>query len=159
MPVNPINAGWSGETTAQFFARGYTDLALLRPDIVIIETQSPNDSPVSQPMFNLMLARAMAFQDAVIRSGAIPIMKTAVPFFGYASATDYMRVANNNSLRVLAATGNIVLLDADALISNNATPQAAILTQYYDPTTQHMNDAGATVIAAALVPLLQRAIG
>ena len=158
MPVNWINHGWSGQTTAQFFSRGMTAVPLFRPDVCVIATCSPNDSATTTAQFNLMLARAMALQDTVRRAGGIPVLKTAGPFYGYTTTSDPMRVAINNTLRGLAKAGNILLLDDDAIVSDGATPQAAILPQYYDPATQHLNDAADYAIAQALVSILYKAL-
>lgn len=157
-PFCAVNAGVQGQTPAQFFARGYVELPILKPDIVIIEVASPNGSPSTQAQFNTAFGQAIAFADFAVRNGAVPILKTAVPFPSYSTTTDPMRLVINNLVRGLGASGSILVLDADAAVSNGVFPQAALLPGYLSPIDSlHMNDQAHAAIAAALVPILQRA--
>lgn len=160
-PFSIINSGWQGQTTTQFIARGYIDLALLKPDIVVIETSSPNDLPSTQAQFNAMLARAVAFADACVRAGAVPILKTATPYPTYYSApNDPLRQAANAVVRALGAAGSYLVLDADAAVTDGGSPLAQIQPAYRTAgSTGHINDAGHAAIATLLKPLLIAAAG
>jgi lysophospholipase L1-like esterase len=134
-------------------------VAILKPDIVVIETASPNDGVTTQAGFNGMLAKAVAFADACVRAGAVPILKTATPFYTYTTTTDPMRVAMNATVRGIGASGSMLVLDADNAVSDSASPLAAIQSRYIATSDgHHLNDAGHSAIAAALVPLLQQLI-
>lgn len=160
-PFSLINSGVQGQTTSQFFPRGYIELALFKPDVVVVPTASPNDAATTQVQFNSMLSKAIAFADACVRAGAVPILKTATPFaLGYTSATDPIRQANNAIVRALGAAGSYLVLDADAAVSDGQTPLAHIRPEYLSAgNTGHINDAGHAAIAAMLVPMLASVAG
>lgn len=153
-PVTHIASGHSGQSALEYLTRGRTEFAVFRPDVVVIETTSPNGQPATPAEFDRMFAHALAFADHAERHGAVPILKTAVPF-SLPEPIDVLRRGINARVRAMAAAGSMLVLDADAAVSDGASP-AASLPHFRPPGDAHLNDAGHAAIAAALVPILGR---
>lgn len=157
VPVSHINSGWQGQIHAAIMTRGYREIALFRPHAVIIETSSPNSAPATQAEFDTMLSAALAFAEYAQSRGVVPILKTATPF-QYSSGPDAFRLATNARVNAIGASGQMLVLDAAAAVTDGATP-ARVATAYQASDGHHINDAGHAAIAAEALAPLRAAMG
>ena len=159
-PIQCNTSAISGQTTSQMMIYAQTILPIYKPNAAIIFICSPNDNASTMAGFEVMWGRAMEFAAYCEYLGIVPIFQTAVPFQSYTTTSDPFRVILNNRLRTMAANGSIPMIDADSVITDGATPQAHILPQYLDATTQHVNDAGHAAIAQQVaIPAIKKLLG
>ena len=148
-PVSFINSSRSGGSTLQFHTHGRAQFDLFKPDIVVIEVWTPNDTPRTLANGQLGFARAMAFAEYALRAGAKVILSTAVPF-GLVTAEDNVRKAIND----LARKSGLPVADYDAAVTDGATP-ARTLAPY--ASGNHLSTAGyARCGEVALAPVIDR---
>ncbi len=152
-PVSHVSSAWSGQSAAEFLGRGRAEFSLFAPEIVVIETSSPNGQPATAANYERMLAGALALADHVERAGAMAVLKTAVPF-NLREPKDGFRRAINASVRALGDDKHFAILDADAAVSDHGTP-GRTRGEFLAAGDVHLNDAGHAAIAGQLVNLLR----
>lgn len=157
-PAFPIIAnklGYASMGSAVFIQSGYAVATGMKPDIIFIKADSPNDQTGGQGQagtYEASLARGLAMADWATRQNAVPVLMTAQPW-GYAGAPEIARQAFNTTIR----NAGWPYIDWDLVLADPAAPNqiAAIYNSPVSPP--HYNDLGSQVMAAQqIVPLLQR---
>jgi len=157
--LSHINTGVGGQvvlsTSAQsFYARLPGLLASATPDVVVIPAWSPNSAPSTQAAYDTQLASVFIGIQQITTAGAIPLLWTSPPASAFLSdAQEVYRLKSNTLLRQLATSGNIALADIDAVMSNNVSPKADMISGYSNDTV-HPNLTGNGVMATALANIL-----
>lgn len=157
--VSHVNGGWSGQTQANFYLRGFQEIDLFRPEVVLIAACSPNDGVATAAGFDLMFSKAMDLAHYAITKGAVPILATGVPFSSYGTTGDTFRKIVNTRVRSLGAAGGMLVVDASAAVTDGGLPQELPQVSFRGSDGQHLNDAGHTAICSAFLPALSRALG
>lgn len=154
--VSFCNGGWGGQTSANFYQRGLLEIPLIRPNVVVIQPYSNNDGTPTQTLANAHYGRMRAMCDYVRRYGGVPILWTQTPDAATTGTTEAFRVDINTRIRAAAATGQILMIDADAAVTDGASP--ARLLAGYATDSFHYNNAGHAAISAVAQPVLRRAL-
>lgn len=157
--VSFVNGGWGGQAPDAFYLRGITEIDAFTPEIVVIETSSPNGGgPSSQAVVDKWFSQSIDLAHYAIRKGAVPILKTAVPWYSYTTAQDARRLDLNARVRTMGENGAMLVFDASKLVTDGATPER-LKAQYIGGDLAHMNDAAHTVLGAEFARVLRRALG
>ena len=153
-PVIWENQGWSGQTSAEYFARWQTYIASCvaasqYPDIAIYKPNSPNDS-ASAAGNDAAKYRAVQFIDACRRYGIYPVLVTSTPINGISAPNDLLRKLINTWTRSMRTT-HVGVIDMDLVTSDQGTPAAWLGTPYdtVHPSLTQIN----TMAARAVVDL------
>lgn len=167
-PVAYVNAGCSGQNSTAYLASGLSALAALKPNVAQYSAWSPNDFSgvptvaVLRNRIEKMASNLQVFLDYCAKNRIISIVSTGIP--NPASLTtpalDNMRKAYNDSIRTRAASGQFILCDMDAAVSDNASP-ANILPAYNwlgDGGGIHPNEAGIAVMGGVAAAALKKAL-
>lgn len=113
--VGIISAGWSGKTSANFFARAKTLAALLKPTIAVFPAYTPNDSTGTYSGVETAINRAIDFIEYCYQNNIIPVVRTPVPYTGSGAESLRMSVVNKvKSMGVLVIDANAPLYDSAA---------------------------------------------
>jgi lysophospholipase L1-like esterase len=161
-PVTHLNAAASGFTSAQYMARAYREIELFRPNVVLVPAMTPNDAAnLTVSDVNLALSRMLALCSFCQSRGIVAVLVTAVPFINYTAAEDVLRQAINLQVRKIAAAGTQPVIDADAAVTDGASPARPRpgLTVGPNADGTHLTDPGHAVIAAVAIPVLRRVLG
>lgn len=167
-PVAYVNAGCGGQNSTAYLASGLSALAALKPNVAQYSAWSPNDFSgvptvaVLRNRIEKMASNLQVFLDYCAKNRIISIVSTGIPNPASltTSALDNMRKAYNDSIRTRAASGQFILCDMDAAVSDNASP-ANILPAYNwlgDGGGIHPNEAGVSVMAVAAAAALRKAL-
>ncbi|RVT95269.1 SGNH/GDSL hydrolase family protein [Rhodovarius crocodyli] len=153
LPMSFVNAGWSGQTTLQFYDRGRGEIARFRPTICAIAPWSPNDT-LDLANAQRGYSRAMAMAQQVRDGGGIPVFWTPMPTDRITTTTqEDARLWVVNKLRGLRDSGNILLADFDVLLTDGAYPARIKASLTVDGT--HLNDAGYALCGGAMQAVLR----
>ncbi len=154
-PVSYFNEGYSGRKSVDFATDGLRDLALLRPQVALIQAWSENDS-WTRAAADASLDLARRVVDATRQVGGAPILVTAAPVFRNKPAAEVFRRRSNDAVRAMAGP-SLPVLDLDAIWGTGSDPNA-YRTQYDSGEATHPNDAAAVAAATALSLVLQKII-
>ncbi|MCL2385201.1 MAG: SGNH/GDSL hydrolase family protein, partial [Alphaproteobacteria bacterium] len=154
--VSYVNAGYPGRNSLGFLWNGDWMVRHLRPQVVLIQTWSQNES-WDELTAELAFARAVALADQTRRQGGEPILVTAAPVFADNPEADRHRMNNVNRVRTAGAHGMRVL-DLDQLWGTGTSPNAYRL-DLSAGDGMHPNDTGCIVAAEALLPILRECLG
>ena len=129
-----------------------------KPDAVTLFPYSPNNGDPTQAKVTKCWADFVDSVRVCKANGSIVVGMTSPAFQATTVPGDVFRVAINDQLRALAATGQILLCDADELLTDYGQSPPAIKAEYdYDGT--HFNDDGHAALAALLATTLTGIIG
>jgi hypothetical protein len=156
-PTTPVifaNRGYQGRKSTVFHAEIYTLAPVLRPDVLIIKPESPNDgvpTSVTSGPYAVSLANAFALCDWCVRRGIVPVLATAQPW-ALSGSAETARQALNTIIR----NSGWLYVDHDAAVRDPANT-AAILSAYNSSARPpHYNDAGAAAIAVYAQQVLSK---
>lgn len=143
----------AGQTSAQSYLWARAVLPNSGIDKAIFHNWSPNDG--SGAVFDTSLNYATAFIALCKRYGIEPIIRTAIPdaIALTTASADAFRVTSNTTIRSIMSGVNGVLFDADALLTNGATP-ARMYPLDCVADGRHNSQTGIDKMGAALVELL-----
>jgi hypothetical protein len=138
------NCGWSSQTTNQFLARAQDVLAVVKPTCAVYAPFSPNDygATITQALIETERYKLGVFLDLCAANNVVPVIWTGTPAAGnkaWNAASDNLRKAFNADMRT-AYAGKVLVFDADAALSDNASP--ANLVGTYTADQIHWNSAG-----------------
>lgn len=157
-PVGVVNLGFAGKS-GQFYM-GYLEKLLsdgsVLPDWLILQPFTANSG--SEGAIQADLLRAFALAEAFEQKGTTVSMSTVGPaknWFGASAANDAVRAYGNDMIR----RSSRPFIDVDAVVTNGATPIAALRPEY-TPDGNHYNDAANAAIArAAVAPIALQLFG
>lgn len=159
-PVGWNMCGVAGAQTYYSTAWAVDDLLIRKPSAAVIQCWSANDGLATQAGAVLGMQNAMAAVAAATEVGAYPILCTAAPVYqAQPSIDEAARQWSNQQVRAYAASSGFGLLDIDALMGTGADPNMYQTQYQVAANNPHPNDLGNQVLANALVPLLQAALG
>jgi hypothetical protein len=163
-PALHINDATSGMTTSDYIANAANSLAIMVPDVILLQTYSANDPGATGPramrptaMVNEAVwaawQRTMAFAAMAVAAGSTVILVTSPPFCGIGS---YREAAVWEASRLyaneLVKNSGMPYLDSDAVIGLAGHPVA------YRPGCSndfvHPNVLASTLLASAAAALL-----
>ena len=117
--IVPYQRGWSGKEATAFYTYALSTIAATYPpDALIYQVWSQNDTAATSN--DAELALAMDVVSRCRRAGIQPILMTGIPLNGDSLADDNERKRLNAVIR----TWGVPLIDADAVISDGASPAA-----------------------------------
>lgn len=117
--IVPYQRGWSGKEATAFYTYALSTIAATYPpDALIYQVWSQNDTAATSN--DAELALAMDVVSRCRRAGIQPILMTGIPLNGDTLADDNERKRLNAVIR----TWGVPLIDADAVISDGASPAA-----------------------------------
>jgi lysophospholipase L1-like esterase len=129
-------------------------LTALTPDVLVLATWTPNQAANTQALYDTNLGKVLQAIQLIRNANAVPLLWTGLPAPNVMSdQQETFRLQHNAMLRQLALTGNIALVDLDALMSNNAQPKASMISGLSDDSL-HPNFNGQTIMANALAEIL-----
>ena len=120
------NAGYSGQTSAQYLQRAQDLIPLIKPSVAVYAPFSPNDHPgtIFQSVMDAERYNASVFVRLCLDNGVLPVLWTGLPGAtskGWSIASDNLRKALNAEL-LATYDGVAVVVDMDATMTNGATP-------------------------------------
>lgn len=153
------NMAVGGTTTAQHYAQALASIAntpgkcLLK--FGLWEWWSPNDGGTAAAMtaaWSTYFSETIALTEA---AGFIPVLATCIPCSADISSgsDDAQRISYNNQVRAMASA-SVIVADFDVVMTNGATPVAAIQSSYTTNGLHPDTPAG----QAAMWPVLSGAI-
>jgi lysophospholipase L1-like esterase len=151
-----FNEGYPGRNSLGFIWNGDWMVRHARPEIVLIQTWSGNDT-WDAAMADQAFERAMALAEATRRHGGQPVLVTAAPVFAGDPGAEQHRMSNVTRVRAAAAQGMRVL-DLDRIWGTGGSPNS-YRKDCGSGDGMHPSDAGCIVAAKALVPLLRDCLG
>lgn len=154
-PVQWHNEAWPGLTSARYYARGLSAIPVIKPRVSILQTMSGNEANATVEVAEGAWSRAMTLGSLTRIHGGVPVFVTPYPR-NYAATAEAFRQATITRLRAMAAAGSILVIDADALLADPATPNR-IRDEYYVEGT-HINAAGELAMANIAAPVIEAAL-
>lgn len=160
-PVSAWNCGSASQNGTTFTTAGYDALALTSggPNVVVYAAPTPNDysSPSAAQMnyyVTQYMGRAQTMIDFCQTNRLALVLWTAIPHFaGLSAAADAVRKSFNDALRAMAASQNVYLFDADAILTDGGSP--ANMAAAYNLDNLHPSNAGIAAMAAGLAAVLK----
>lgn len=157
-PISCSNLGFAGKAGAfylGFLEQMLTDGSAI-PDCVGIQPFSANSA--SEGAIQSDLAKAFSLAEAYEAKGSTVYFTTvgpAVNWFSASSANEAVRLYGNAMIR---ASGRPVI-DLDAVVSDGASPIAAIKPGYTPDGNHYNNAANADIANIAVAPVMRRLFG
>jgi hypothetical protein len=153
-PALHVNDATSGMTTSDYIANAVNSLAIMVPDVVLLQTYSANDTGAAgkAAVWNAW-QRTMVFASLAVAAGSTVILVTSPPFCGIGS---YREAAVWEASRLCAnefvKNSGMPYLDSDAIIGAAGHPVG------YRPGCSndfvHPNALASTLLASAAAALL-----
>lgn len=140
-PIVFSSAGWTGQTTAQIQTRAFIDLPVIKPTVCFIETFSPNDGTPTSLLVNAQLTRALNIANYCQSLNIVPIFKTGIPWGTFDATADAARLVGVGIVKSWSASGQYLVWDENAIVTDGATPQR-VQAQYQYTDLSHLNDLG-----------------
>ena len=110
-----ISAGWSGKTSANYFARGKTLAALFNPTVCVFPAYTPNDTVGLKSNVQAAVNRTVDFIEYCWKNNIVPVVRTPVPYSGSGAESLRIEVVNKvKSMGVLVIDANAPLYEASA---------------------------------------------
>ena len=157
-PVSAWNCGSASQSGATFTIAGNDALAVAGPNVVVYSAYTPNDysSPTAAQMnyyVTQMMGRVQTMIDYCQTNRLALILWTGIPHSaGLSAAADAVRKSYNDALRAMATAQNVFLFDADAIVTDGASP--ASMAAPYNLDNIHLSNAGIAAIATGLSVVL-----
>lgn len=148
-PVGFIGAGWSGQTSAQFFARGKAMIPIWKPSVCVFPAYTPNDAVASQYEVNKAVDRAIDFIEFCYQNNVTPVCRTPVPY--KFSGNEPRRLDVLNRIKALG----ILVLDANDACYDSTNVSGGYWKSGYDADGTHPSPVGNTAIKNKLKDLLR----
>lgn len=158
-PAFHINEALSGETSGDFLANGTVSLPLYKPDVIILQAYSANDTNAATTAVAwTAFQKAMQFAALAAASGTRVIILTSPPFAGAgsprpASTWEATRTYANSLVR---ASG-LPYVDCDAAVGTGTGPVSYVGGMSTDLI--HPNATGSAALASACAAVLLSAYG
>lgn len=158
------NAGWNGQTMAQFTERAIDLLeSHIRPDVLVLPSGSPNDQVTTVTAAEILTFQS--FRARILSTcqkvGTRLVLWTWLPSNAairpYGSS-DALRVADNTAVLGLNARGILVADTSTAFSGVTTSGQVQILSGASSDDI-HPNDTGNALLRDVLEPVLRRALG
>ncbi len=147
----PYNYGQSGQKHTASIATLKKALAGFTPDIVGLQAHSIND--ITTAGMDKSLAETLSFLQYAKALRVPVILSTVAAASTVTGGNNTYRLALNDKVRALCATGAARLLDIASIIDDPANT-AQINASYNYGDGIHFNDAGYAAIAAVLAPMI-----
>ena len=162
-PVASWNCGSASQNGTVFTLAGYDAITAGTPNVVVYSAYTPNDysSPTAAQMnyyITQMMGRTQTMIDYCHNNRIAIVLWTGIPHLaGLSAAADAVRKAYNTALRAMATSNFVYLFDADAIISDNASP-ANMAAPYNSGDNVHPSNAGIAALGVGLAAVLQKII-
>lgn len=150
--LSPICRGWSGKTTKQYYNYLVQALTDQRPHIVHWLIGSQNNFTSDWSYERAILADVV---DRCIKLGMVIIVRTAIPMNGSTILFDNARKGVNTFARTLPG---VIIDDADAVLTDGASPASYSRTPTDYGTGQHPASQGNIDMTTRLIPALRTAV-
>jgi hypothetical protein len=153
-PVSYVNASYIGFHSEEYLSRAASNIAALKPQIVLIQTFTGND-PITDKSPDAAFKGALRLTDTAMKSGCVPIFVGPPPEPEITPAEEAVRQDGLRRTRALAAQG-FAVLDIDALWTDSASPTH--WRKGYNTDRWHPSDVATAAAGKALAPILLRAL-
>lgn len=154
-PVSFVNAGWSGQVSADFLATGAAQLAAIAPEITCIAPYSPNNvfqADESAATADAAYYAALDLAKSVRQSGGIVVLSTPLPWVSASPDHHKIRQGIVDRVRALGATG-MAVLDFDRALSTGGD-RPGLRAEFDSGDGLHPNDAGYSAMTEEAVAVL-----
>lgn len=146
MIVVPQNHANSGQKIPASIATANAILATIPPDFLVFCAYSVNDAITTQAQLDADWILTLALIDACYDKGVMPVLCTANPRTGLSLNSDNLRKQQN--ARVRAMSNAVIVIDYDALTSDQASPASYLSGYSVDGT--HPSTTGHAAMQAAV---------
>lgn len=153
-PVSYANQAFVGRPSANFLARGRRDIAVLKPQIAVIQAWSEAD-PWTTAGADAACDAALSLAGFARSHGCLPILVGPAPVFSIHPEGEASRRHSLTRIRALATEG-MAVLDVDAIWGTGEMPNSYQTRYNIDQT--HPNDAGCAAAAQLLAAALRQLI-
>ena len=154
-PVSFVNAGWSGQISADYLASGAAQLAAIAPEITCIAPYTPNNVfqiDESAATTDAAYYAALDLARTVRQAGGVAVLSTPLPWVSASRDHHKIRQGIVDRVRALRAAG-VPVLDFDrALSTGDARP--GLRAEFDSGDGLHPNDAGYAVMTEEAVVVL-----
>jgi lysophospholipase L1-like esterase len=173
LPIVVRSLAQSGTDGSTYTNLAEQFIAANKPTIAVFRAGSPNDGTPTAAIILTKKYNVLRFLKVCQENDTLPVLKTELPratssantTSQYNAAQDDLRKGFNDWVRAICAAGHAILLDEDALLSNNAAYGVAALFGSATYTTDglHLSDAAYALAASnatygAINALLARVI-
>jgi hypothetical protein len=148
------NWGSPGQVHARSMMTARRIAASCAADYMTLFAYSPNNGDPDIEKINRCWDDFLNTVEVLRRNNIVVIGCTSPPFVATTIGGDVFRVQQNNRMRALAASGEILLADFDLELSDGASPADFKVAYQGDGT--HTNDAGTTACAEILAATINR---
>lgn len=154
--VQPLVMGWSGQTHTASAKIAKQVIAKVKPNFLIINAWSPNDTAATQAIMDRAWAETLDVIEYGRQNGVGVIVRTSGPVNAYSAADDARIKAQNARVRSLGAAV-AAILDHASILEAPGTPGQILAAYNLDGT--HYNDAGYSALATYDAGVLRSVVG
>ena len=158
-PVSFVNAGSSGQVSADFLANGAAQLAAIAPEITCIALYSPNNvfqRDASAATADAAYYAALELGKTVRQAGGVVVLSTPLPWVSASADHHKIRQGIVDRVRALGAAG-VPVLDFDRAVSTGGE-RPGLRAEFDSGDGLHPNDAGYAAMTEEAVVVLGKII-
>ncbi len=154
-PVSFVNAGWSGQVSADYLANGAAQLAAIAPEITCIAPYTPNNvfrNDESAATADAAYYAALDLAKTVRQAGGVVVLSTPLPWVSASPDHHKIRQGIVDRVRALGAAG-LPVLDFDRAVSTGGE-RPGLRAAFDSGDGLHPNDAGYAAMTEEAVGVL-----
>lgn len=151
LPVSFINQAKLGAKTVEYVVAASREMAWSRPQILVLQPWSTNDSDMTDAKLDAALEMSMKLVSLAARNQCATVLVTQPPQAPF-PALEPFRQRSNAYVRDITSKGT-TLFDLDRLWSSETTP--ATFRKGYSQDQIHGNDTACAAAAQALAPIIR----
>lgn len=152
LPVSVINQAWLGAKTADYVLTATRELGWSRPQILVLQPWSTNDSDMTDAKLDATLEMSMKLVSLAAKNQCAAVLVTQPPQTPF-PALEPFRQRSNAYVRDAASKG-LTIFDLDRLWSSETAPPT--YRKGYSQDQIHGNDTACAAAAQALSPIIRR---
>lgn len=155
MPLAWVNAGSAGAGNAVYAGNGFSEIARIKPEVVVYAAGTSNDVPITALILERWKSRLARTIYEAQQVGARVIAYGPLPGIAYTAPYEVFRLAMRKHCIDMSANGAIDYLDFESLLGTGASPNRLAAGMTADGGT-HVSNAAEIAMAALLTAKLNQ---
>jgi hypothetical protein len=151
LPVSFINQAKLGAATGEYVPAARRELEWSRPQILVLQPYSTNESIINDATTDAQFARSMSLVSFALKNQCAPILVTETPQPTFPALESSRQLSNARTRE--AASNGLTLFDLDKLWANETVPSA--WRAGYTRDQLHGTDIACNIAAEALAQIIR----